>query len=650
MKLKGCFKMKHFIVGTAGHIDHGKTTLIKALTGRETDRLKEERKRGISIELGFTYFDLPSGKRAGIIDVPGHEKFIKNMLAGAIGIDIVILVVAADEGVMPQTKEHLDILQLLGIKKGFIVLTKIDLVDEEWLELVMEDIKEHVKGTFLENTPIIPVSSTKNIGLDEVRDKIDDLTEEIEERNIKDMPRLPIDRVFTISGFGTIVTGTLISGTFKVGDEVEVFPGNKKGRIRSLQVHDEDVNIVEAGQRVAMNIAGLKKSSINRGNVVAPIDSMKDTMMLDVKVKLLENIPKNIENRSRLRLYIGTQEILCRIVLLDKEKLLPGESAYAQLRLEEPTVAKRGDKFILRFYSPMFTIGGGKVLEANPEKKKRFDKQAIKELEIKDKGEIGDVIEKVIKDRSKEFPTVKDISIYTVIPKEDINKEIESLRLKNKVITFSLSKDTYVIHIEYFNCLQEKIEEELKRYHIYRPLKLGIGKEEIRSKYFKNTKPRVADEFINLLIKKGIIKQKNEYIFLEGFEIKYNEEQNKIKEEIKKIFIREGFLLPKYEDIAREIKFDDHEIKQVFESLLDNGEVLKLKEGVYILKEVYNKAIIILKEYLDKNDSITVSQYRDLLNTNRKVSIALLEYFDEIKITKRVGDKRIFTGKIEGNR
>ncbi|MBW4827307.1 MAG: selenocysteine-specific translation elongation factor [Clostridiaceae bacterium] len=642
--------MKHFIVGTAGHIDHGKTTLIKALTGRETDRLKEEQKRGISIELGFTYFDLPSGKRAGIIDVPGHEKFVKNMLAGVIGIDIVILVVAADEGVMPQTKEHLDILQLLGIKKGFIVLTKIDLVDEEWMELVMEDIKEHVKNTFLENAPIIPVSSTKNIGLDEVRDNIDSLIEEIEERSTKDMPRLPVDRVFTISGFGTIVTGTLISGTFKVGDEVEVFPGNKRGRIRSLQVHDEAADIVEAGQRVAMNIAGLKKSSICRGNVVAPIDSMKDTMMLDVKVKLLEDIPKIIENRSRVRLYIGTQEILCRIVLLDKEELSPGENAYAQLRLEESTVAKRGDKFILRFYSPMFTIGGGEVLEANPEKKKRFDNQAIEELEIKDKGKTEDVMEKVIKDKSKEFPTIKDISIYTAMSEEDVSREIENLKLKSKVITFSLSKDTYVIHIEYFNYLQGKIEKELKRYHIDRPLKLGIGKEEIRSKYFKNTKPRVADEFIDLLIKKGIVKQKNEYIFLEGFEIKYTEEQNKIKEEIKKIFIREEFLLPKYEDIVKEIKFDDDEIRQVFESLLDGGEVVKLKEDIYILKDIYKKAIIILKEYLDKNGSITVSQYRDLLNTNRKVSIALLEYFDEIKVTKRVGDKRTFTGKIEENR
>lgn len=641
--------MKHFIIGTAGHIDHGKTTLIKALTGRSTDRLKEEEKRGISIELGFTYFDLPSGKRAGIIDVPGHEKFIKNMLAGVIGIDIIILVVAADEGVMPQTKEHLAILQLLGIKKGFIVLTKIDLVDEEWKELVIEDIKENVENTFLENTPIIPVSSTEKTGLDQVTKNIDQLTEEIKERDIKDMPRLPIDRVFTISGFGTIVTGTLISGTFKVGDEIEVFPGNKKGRIRSLQVHDEDANIVEAGQRVAINIAGLKKTDIERGNVVAPINSMQDTMMLDVKIRLLKDIPKIIENRSRVRLYIGTQEILCRIVLLDREQLSPGESAYAQLRLEESTVAKRGDKFILRFYSPMFTIGGGEILEPNPEKKKRFDTKAIEELKIKDKGRTEDIIEKIIEDKSREFPTVKALSIYTAMTEEKIYSEVKKLEQQNKVIDFSLLKDIYVIHINYFNYLKREIEKELERYHSENSLKLGMGKEEIRSKYFKNIKPKVSDEFINLLINKEVIEQNEKYILLKGFQVKYTKVQNEIKGKIKTIFNERRFSPPKYEEIVKEMQTNDSEVKEVFESLLDRGEILKLKEDVYILRETCEKAKSILKEYLEGSEFITVSQYRDLLNTNRKVSIALLEYFDEQKITKRIGDKRIFIGNIEEN-
>src|SRR5699024_561620 len=318
---------KHIIIGTAGHIDHGKTTLIRALTGRNTDRLKEEEKRGISIELGFTYFDLPDGQRAGIIDVPGHEKFVRNMLAGVIGIDIVILVVAADEGIMPQTSEHLAILDLLGIEKGFLVMTKADLVEDEWMDLVEEEIYENVKGTFLENSPVIRVSSTNNEGLDEVKDLLQKYSKDIEDKTNKEEPRLPVDRSFIISGFGTVVTGTLLSGTLEIGEEIQIYPGDTVGRIRTLQVHDEDAEIAYAGQRVAINIAGIKKEDVDRGSVIAPIDSMKETMMLDVKVKLLESMDRSIENRTRVRLYLGTEEILCRLVLLDREELLPGEEA-----------------------------------------------------------------------------------------------------------------------------------------------------------------------------------------------------------------------------------------------------------------------------------------------------------------------------------
>jgi len=634
--------MKHIIIGTAGHIDHGKTTLIRALTGRNTDRLKEEQNRGISIELGFTYFDLPSGKRAGIIDVPGHEKFIKNMLAGVIGIDIVILVVAADEGVMPQTKEHLAILDLLGIKSGFIVLTKADLVDEEWMELVMDDVENTVKGTFLEGTPIIPVSSTKGTGIEKAIETIDKLTEVVEERSEEGRPRLPVDRVFTISGFGTIVTGTLISGTFKVGDEVQVFPGNKTARIRSIQVHDEDTDIAYAGQRVAANLAGLKKSEVNRGDVIAPINSMKDTMMLDVKVKNLPDTPKIIENRSRLRLYIGTKEVLCRIVLLDKECLTPGDTGYAQLRLEEPTVAKRGDRFILRFYSPMFTIGGGEVLEPNPEKKKRFEKSSLEELKIKEMGQSKDILEKIILDKSKEVPSLKDISIYTVMPEEEAISEIKILEKENKVRCITQSKDIYILHNNYIDGLNSDIEKELKNFHIKRPLKAGISKEEIRSKYFKHVKPKIADSLFNLLLEKGSIANKNEIIYLKDFQVVYTEEQKIIAERIKSIFKEKGFLPPKYEELLENINKSEKEVSEVFESLVDRGEIIKIKEDTYILKETYNRAFELLVEFLNKNDSITVSQYRDLLDTNRKTSIMLLEYFDQNKITRRVEDKRVF--------
>lgn len=633
--------MKHIIIGTAGHIDHGKTTLIRALTGRNTDRLKEEQNRGISIELGFTYFDLPSGKRAGIVDVPGHEKFIKNMLAGIGGIDIVLLVIAADEGVMPQTKEHLSILQLLGIKKGFVVLTKADLVEEEWLELVKEDVQMTIKGTFLEKSPILTVSSTKGIGIENVIKTIDDLTDEVEEKDVRGKARLPIDRVFTISGFGTVVTGTLISGTFKVGDEVQVFPGNKKARIRTIQVHDTDTHEAYAGQRVAINLAGLKKVEVNRGDVIAPVNSMKDTMMLDVKVKILEDCPKIIENRSRLRLFIGTKEILCRIVFLDREYLSPGESGYAQLRLEEPTVAKREDRFILRFYSPMFTIGGGQILEPNPSKKKRFEKSSIEELKIKEKGDTKEILGKRIKDESYRFPTIKDISVNTVMDEEEIVREIKILEGEGKLICIPQLKDIYVIHVDYLKELESTIEEELIIFHNKKPLKPGVSKEEIRSKFFNNAKPKLADSIFNLLYERGKIKQNNDTISLKDFHIIYSNEQNKIANNIKQLYKLDEFIPPKYEEIVSKIDASENEISQVYESLIDNGEITNIGEGIYLLKETYDSALKLLIDYLDENGSITASQYRDLLDTNRKISISLLECFDKNKVTKRIDNKRV---------
>ncbi len=633
--------MKHIIIGTAGHIDHGKTSLIKAMTGRNTDRLAEEKKRGISIELGFTYFDLPNGQRAGIIDVPGHEKFVKNMLAGVIGIDIVILVVAADEGIMPQTVEHLSILDLLGIEKGFIVMTKMDLVDEEWSELVEEEIKEEVKGTFLDNSPIIKVSSVDNNGIDKVIRLLEEYSNEIKDIDSSEMPRLPIDRAFTISGFGTIVTGTLLSGALEVGDEIQIYPGEKTSRIRSIQVHDEDANIAYAGQRVAVNLAGIKKEDVDRGNVLAPISTMKETMMLDVKVRLLKSLDRPIKNRTRIRLYLGTKELLCRIVLLDREELHPGEEAFAQLRLEEEVVAKVNDKFIIRFYSPMFTIGGGKVLDSNPKKKKRYDEKTLEELKIKDQGTSKDVIEKIIESKSKDFPSLKDIISYTSLSEDSLTKEIEILVQENKVVTFSLSKDIYVIHNNYYKSLKTNILGELEKYHEKYALRNGIAKEEIRSKFLKNAKPKVGEVFIEKLIKDGYLEKDSENIKLKGFKIVYDEKQLEIKNNILKV-LKEGlFLPPKKDDIQEIIQVTEIEFNEVFNSLLSSGEIIRLNEETFILKECYEESVKQLKKYILEKGSISVGEYRDLLNTNRKTALALLEYFDQKRITKRESDKRI---------
>ncbi|MFA7412099.1 MAG: selenocysteine-specific translation elongation factor, partial [Tissierellaceae bacterium] len=566
--------MKHVIIGTAGHIDHGKTTLIRAITGRNTDRLKEEQERGISIELGFTYFDLPSNQRAGIIDVPGHEKFIKNMLAGVIGIDIVLLVVAADEGIMPQTLEHLHILDLLGIKKGFLVLTKTDLVDEEWIDMVEDEVRNEIRGTFLEDSPMIRVSSTTRTGIDKVIELIDKYARELEERDARDMPRLPVDRVFTISGFGTVVTGTLLSGQVNVGEELQVFPGDKKARIRTLQVHDQDAKTAYGGQRVAVNLAGLKKDDIHRGDILAPIGSMSDTMMLDVKIKLLKTTDRYIDNRTRLRLYIATKEVLCRIILLDREELGPGEEVYAQLRLEEEIVAKRGDKFIIRFYSPMYTIGGGEVLEPNPKKKKRFDEEAIHELEIKELGTSIDITEKIIEDKSRDFPSTKEIAVLTSMLEENVREEVEKLIEEEKVLSFQLTRDLYVIHRSHYERVRDSIIDELEGFHKKYPLRLGMAKEEIKNKYLKNAKARVADNILDRLIKDGYLSQSYENIFIKGFEIVLSPEQESIRTEIMKRFNENPYQPPKKEELETIIDGQKLEIGEVFISMVNEGHIV----------------------------------------------------------------------------
>ena len=633
--------MKNVIIGTAGHIDHGKTTLVKAITGRETDRLKEEKERGISIELGFTYFDLPSGKRAGIIDMPGHEKFINHMLAGVTGIDVVVLVVAADEGMMPQTKEHLHILNLLGLKKGVIAVTKSSLVDEEWLALVKEDIKEDVKGTFLESSKMIAVDSITKMGIDELVEEVDKLTEEVEEKDPLETPRLPVDRVFTIAGFGTVVTGTLISGRFQLEDEVQIFPGDEVGRIRNIQVHSQDSDEALGGQRVAINISGVKKSDIKRGYVISKPQALESTMMLDVKLNLLKDSKRIIENRTRVRVYIGATEVLARLAILDKEKITPGETCYAQLRLEEPIVAKPKDKFIVRFYSPMETIGGGEVIDANPGKRKRFDEVAIDELKLKEKGETKEVVEKIILDKSKVMPSIKEISVLTVMSEDKVKEDVEKLIEEERAYVFQLAKENHVVHRRYFDDVSSKVEADLAEYHKKNSLKIGMSKEEIRSKYLKDVKPRLGDQFINKMAELRDVKVINQNIALKDFEVSLNDEQAKIKSDIEKMYLDSATEPVKLENVISNLKYDKKDIEQVFKLMLDENILMKAKDDMIFHRDVLEAHKTAVIGYLKANGSIKLADFRDLIGTSRKVAMSLLEYFDEQKITKRREDERV---------
>ena len=631
--------MRNIIIGTAGHIDHGKTTLIKALTGRETDRWEEEKRRGITIDLGFTYFDLPDGSKAGIIDVPGHEKFIKNMLAGVVGMDMVLLVIAADEGIMPQTTEHLNILNLLGVENGIVVMTKCDMADEEWIALVKEDIKESLKHTFLEDAPIVEVSSKTGRGIEKLVQEINNQTAKgVKERELNTIPRLPIDRVFSITGFGTVITGTLISGVLKKGDEVEIYPVNKLCRVRNIQVHSSDAEKAYAGQRTAINLSNIKKADIYRGCVIAPVNSMKNTMMLDVKLNMLKSSKRIITNRSRLHLYTGTSEILCRVVLLDRDELSPGESCYAQLRLEEEIAVRRGDKFIVRFYSPLETVGGGEIIEPVPLKKKRFDDNLIEELKIKEKGTGADVIEKIIKE-AKDLISVSQLAKTTALSETEIKDNIEILEQEEKISLFKVKNDIFVWHKSFEIEIEENMEKYLFNYHKENKYQKGAKKSEIKSRLLPNMKQLLFDMVIQSFAEKGIINQRDEFISLTYFTIEYDEDYKIIEEKALNILNEAKFEFLKIDELIQKI---NHTLAEDVVSLMISEKSLVKLNDLISTAKLYEEAKNILIEFLNKNTKITAAQYRDLLNANRKMAIALLEHFDMIKLTKRVENDRTF--------
>ncbi|GAA0115754.1 selenocysteine-specific translation elongation factor [Clostridium senegalense] len=633
--------MKHVIIGTAGHIDHGKTTLIKALTGRETDTLKEEKDRGISINLGFTYFDLPSGKRAGIIDVPGHEKFIKNMLAGISSIDVVLLVIAADEGIMPQTREHLEILQLLNVKKGIIVLTKADLVDDEWIEMIKGDIKKEFEGTFLENAPIHEVSSKTKLGFEALIEDIENLTSEVNPKDTEGHFRLPVDRVFTIKGFGTVVTGTVISGRVKVGDSIEIYPSKIITKVRGIRIHDEPCEIGEAGQRCAINLSNIKLEEVSRGNVIAKENIMEPSYNIDCNLYYLKSAEKPLVNRQRVRLYHGTEEVLCRVIILDKDELKPGESGYVQLRLEKQITAQRNDRYVLRSYSPMFTIAGGSIIEPVAKKAKRFDEKYIEELKIKESGKSESILENVISQLSSTYPNKANILKSLGKNLENIDEKIEELVENKIIIELKASENNIYVHKEFLKNKINIIEEKLVEFHKINPLKFGMSKEEIKNKVFgKALKQKNYDEILNLLQDRNIIKVNSKFISLFNFKVEYNKEQQRIKETLIKSYKETKYNCPKYSDLALNEK-DKNNFKMVFESLLDQELLVKLNEECIIEKGNYDKAKIMLKEYIEKNGSISASSTRDLFETNRKYAVAMLEHFDGIKFTKRIENDRI---------
>lgn len=631
---------KHIIIGTAGHVDHGKTQLVKRLTGVDTDRLKEEKERGISIELGFAPLDLPSGLRAGLVDVPGHERFIKHMLAGAAGIDLVLLVVAADEGVMPQTREHLDIIQLLGIKKGILVLTKKDLVEEDLLLLVEEEVRELVAGTNLADAPLVAVSSVTGEGIEELLSLIDRMVQEVPKKEASGRARLPIDRVFTIAGFGTVVTGTLFSGRIRVGDILEVLPLRKEVRVRNLQVHGARVEEAWAGQRVAVNLTGVATSEIERGSVLAAPGYLTPSFRLDVQIRLLPHVERSLKNWARVRFHLGTKEALGRVLLLEAEELLPGEMAYAQMVMEEPVVAAVKDRFVIRTYSPMYTIGGGEVIDPVAPKRRRFRSQDLEFLVTRQKGTPREVVLQLLSSVAVPL-TAAELEKRSGLAAEEVAAALAFLQEEGNVVLLPVEGSAYFIHSGVYAQWQGDLREELLRFHGQYPLRPGASKEEIRSRHFAALPAKIFNALLQNWEGEGVIRIRGQSVALAGYEPSLSGEQQRWVDIIRQRY-REGGLQPPDEmALEEELGIKAGEREELLNFCQQQGWLVKVGEGLYFSREVVEKARQVITKYLQEHEAISIAEVREQLGGSRKYILPLLEYFDREKITRRVGDKRV---------
>ena len=629
--------MKHVIIGTAGHVDHGKTCLIKALTGIDTDRLKEEKKRGITIELGFAYLDLANGQRVGIVDVPGHEKFVRNMLAGAGGMDLCMLVVAADEGIMPQTVEHLDILSILGIKNGVIVITKTDLVEPEFVELVAEDVTELVQGTFLEKAPILPVSVYKEKGLDRLKAVLTEMCNSLPERADSGNFRLPIDRVFTLKGFGTIVTGTLMEGKLKKDQNIVLYPENVPVKVRSLQVHSKDAEVAYAGQRVAVNVPDRKKEEILRGDVLATADSLYPTMMVDVKLEVLKHTERSIKHGSRVHVYHGTKELLGKVALMNCEELKAGESGYAQLRLEEKTVLRKGDHFVIRFYSPVETIGGGVVLDACPKKHRKNDKKAYKTFNIKEHGTESERVELAYLEHQGKFFNLKELMNKCSLDRNQARNLVK--RLTETGILVQLFDEVY-IHQEEMKLYEKRVVKFLDAFHKEFPLKDGMGIEEARNKLGIGANGKVVAAILDILKKNKVIKEEKGLVSNYRFKVIVKEDEDAMLREITEAYMAFGFA-----PLATELYMKEHskqkKFKAVFTSLLNKKVLIRLDDQYCLHKDFYEKAQQAVREIAAKKTVVELGEFREFIGCSRRVAVPILEHLDKNGFTVKTSEGRI---------
>ncbi len=631
---------KNLILGTAGHIDHGKTSLVRVLTGIDTDRLPEEKARGITIELGFANLLLPGDIQLGIVDVPGHERFVRTMVAGVGGMDMVMLVIAADEGVMPQTREHLDICRLLGVKQGIVVLTKCDLVDADWLELLAEEVRDFVAGSFLEGAPVIPVSSRRGFGVEELKQELLKMADRIELKRCDGAFRLPVDRAFTIAGFGTVVTGTLLSGQIRVGDEIELLPSGICTKIRGVQAHGSSADVGAAGQRLALNLQGVDNNQAKRGDVAAPRGLYQATRAVDVEIVCLKSAERPLKHRSTLRLHSATYEVSAQLILLERESLEPGESCFAQLRLATPVLLLNGDPFVLRSYSPSQTVGGGTILDPSPPRRRRRSVEALELLESMSLGDESAMVEHLVSTALLSGISFQELVWRSGLSVKRLNAAISQPLSSGKILQMLREPRLFLSH-ESFHTLCNVLYKSLETYLAHNPIKDGISREELKTRIpVRSDRRFFAQCLLQLEKDKKVIVDKDQVRLLgrKGDSFSDNEA---VQRKLEELLISGGAEPPTVKETCELLQLPEKTVLEHLSLLVRQGRAVKVKGDMFYAPAPLQAIAETTLEYLRARGEITPSEFREITGLSRKFMIPLLEYFDSLKMTLRVGDKRL---------
>ena len=634
--------MKPVIIGTAGHIDHGKTAFVKALTGTNTDRLKEERERGITIELGYAFLS----DRIAIIDVPGHERFIKNMVAGVATVDFACLVIAADDGIMPQTREHFDILRLLGVEDGMIVITKCALAEDDWIDLVEEEIREMIAGTFLDGGPIVRVDSLDGRGIDEARAAMTALAGKKKEKAPGAVFRLPIDRVFSMKGFGTVVTGSALSGAVAVEDRLELLPSGAQVRVRGIESQGDHLDAATAGMRLALNVPQVAVDEVSRGDVLATPGRIRPTFMLDVECRILESSPVALEQRQRVRVHTGTKEVMGRAVILDRERIEPGEEGLVQLRLEERTSAQRLDRYVIRRYSPQITIGGGRVLDANPSKhRKRHSEEVVGTLTALGDSREEQVVMRIL--AKEKVLTFEDLVTGTSLPADRVEDLVGLLNIEGQLIEIEARGKRHLCGKPVYDAFLGQLTDALGAFHKKNPLRGGAKRGEILSRWKKELPDFLLRHFVDLALSELAVRTTGrDLLALHSFEVQLTKKQRSALAKMEKALLDGSFKPPDISALAADHLLDEKAARQLMQVMVDQGSAINLEGKIYFHEQTVKRGVLMLREAFEKTPEMTMSDFRQLVDTTRKYSLPLLNYYDAAGITTRRDDVRVAGPKI----